>query len=133
MRKILFLLAMLLLTSCSNRLYEYTTAIDYSSFCQDGFRITPFEYSSVEFEVIGEIYTKIYVGKPSKDNRHKAEKVYTKAGNYIWDVKYEYMIESSIEKAKKLGANGLMNFDISLFEDKNKSWYTITGVAVKFK
>lgn len=136
MKKIMFLLAMLpmmVFTACSPRYYEHSVSVDYRSFCSDGFRITPFEYSSTDFEVIGEIYTEYHNGVPSKKDQYKFERDYRKSGNYTWKIKYDYMIENAIKKAKELGANGIMKYELTSFTNGNDSGYIVSGIAVKFK
>lgn len=109
----LFVLANL--SSCSTSkpivIQEQSIVVDYESFTGSGFRITPFEYSSAEFEVIGTIY---------KEFSHRRT--------------IEYMINDAISSAKNIGANGLMKFDIKYhYDDINLTSYVVTGVAVKFK
>ena len=138
MKKILFLLAttVALFSSCSPKFYERSLSINLKSFCEDGFRITPFEYSSVGFEVIGTVSEEFYIGKPASDkDKDKVYSYYTILGTRGWDVKFSYMIEKTIASAKKMGADGLMNFEILAKYDKNNIpiSYVVNGTAVDFE
>jgi uncharacterized protein YbjQ (UPF0145 family) len=43
------------------------------------------------------------------------------------------MIENAIKKAKELGANGIMKYELTSFTNGNDSGYIVSGIAVKFK
>ena len=116
MKNKLFILAVTaLLTSCVTPapivIQEQSIVVDFESFAGSDFRITPFEYASSDFEVIGTVYKEFSYRRTA-----------------------DYMIEETILSAKKLGANGLMKFDIiSHFNEKNLTSYIVKGVAVRFK
>ena len=116
MKNILNIMAIIaLLSSCSAPktivIQEQSIIVDFESFTGSDFRITPFEYASSEFEVIGTIYKEFSYRRTA-----------------------EYMIEETIAAAKRLGSNGLMKFDIiSNFNENNLTSYIVKGVAVRFK
>ena len=111
MKKILFLLAMIVsLSSCAPYFYEQSISINLKSFAGDDFSISPLEYTGEKFEVIGLIYEEF--------GSHRTT---------------EYMIERAIANTKKMGANGLMKFDMVKKQTKDQTYYVITGTAVKFK
>lgn len=120
MKKLLLILAliplfaMVSLTSCSTKaiiIQEQSLIVNLEKFTKDGFRIIPLDYANIEFDVVGIIH---------KEFSHRRS--------------VEYMIEESIADAVRLGANGMMKFDITYhFDEKNLTSYIVKGVAVKFK
>lgn len=120
MKKLLLILALTLpfamvsLTSCSTKtivIQEQSLVVNLEKFTNGGFKIIPLDYANKNLEIVGIIY---------KEFSHRRS--------------VEYMIEESIADAVKLGANGLIKFDITYrFDEKNLTSYVVKGVAVKFK
>ena len=142
MKKILFLLAItLVMNSCAPSYNEVVTSFVYSDYVDGGFRITPFEFASQEFEVIGDIFCEFIAGEPKNpedvDKVVKKEFLNNKRKNrnpsYLYDIKFDYMMNKTVEEARRIGANGVMRFNWKKVTDKSGlSSYQFTGVAVKF-
>lgn len=142
MKKILFLLAItLVMSSCAPSYNEVVTSFVYSDYIDEGFRITPFEFASQEFEVIGDIFCEFVAGEPK--NLEDVDKVVKKEllknkrkhsnSSCLYDIKFDYMMDKTVKEARRIGANGIMRFNWKKITDKSGlSSYQFTGVAVKF-
>lgn len=142
MKKNLFLMAItLVISSCAPSYNEVITSFVYSDYVDDGFRITPFEFASQDFEVIGDIFCEFVAGEPK--NPEDVDKVVKlefsknkrkhRSSSYSYDVKFDYMMNKTVGEARRIGANGIMRFNWKKVADKSGlSYYQFTGVAVKF-
>lgn len=138
MKKILFLLAVLFtVASCTTVNYsEKRWSIDFREYIKDAnFTINPTDISNKDFEPIGLIKLEFYVGT----NVKKEHKDHVREEGGKWTAKYyvptlERMISLSVEEAKKIGANGIIKFDLIRKNKANGSYpvYEVTGVAVKY-
>ena len=139
MKKILFLLAVLFTAaSCTTVNYsEKRWSIDFREYIKDpNFTINPTDISNKDFEPIGLIKLEFYVGT----NVKKEHKDHVREEGGKWTSVYyvttlERMISLSVEEAKKIGANGIIKFDLIRKDKVNSSSrtvYEVTGVAVKY-
>ncbi len=138
MKNILFLLAVLFtVASCTTVNYsEKRWSIDFREYIKDpNFTINPTDISNKDFEPIGLIKLEFYVGT----NVKKEHKDHVREEGGKWTAKYyvptlERMISLSVEEAKKIGANGIIKFDLIRKNKANGSYpvYEVTGVAVKY-
>lgn len=137
MKKVLLLLIVTsAISSCAPVYRESIASIVYTEYTGNNFRVTPFEYASQDFEVIGSIMNEFEVGKPTNesDKDKVIERAMPKSRSIEYDIKFDYMFKKTIESAKAIGANGIMKFDWQRKTDKTgMTSYFFTGVAVKFK
>lgn len=139
MKNILFLLAVLFTAaSCTTVNYsEKRWSIDFREYIKDpNFTINPTDISNKDFEPIGLIKLEFYVGT----NVKKEHKDHVREEGGKWTPVYYAptlgrMISLSVEEAKKIGANGIIKFDL-IRKDKvngsSRTVYEVTGVAVKY-
>lgn len=140
MKKFLFLFAVLFtVTSCTttSTYYERRWSIDFREYIKDpNFTINPTGISNKDFEPIGLIELEFYVGA----NVKKEHKDHVRKEGGRWTPKcyvptLERMISVAVEEAKKIGANGIIKFNLIRKAKAKGSYpvYEVTGVAVKYQ
>lgn len=151
--RIIPILTVLVLCSCSPKVFMNKSVLDYSQYDdQYDFRIVPKDFGYVldpqKVVPVGEIaiaMNKIYIY--NKSDRISIEKefgqsVIRKNGETI--VNLDLAMEYFIKEAKKLNANGVVNFEIIYPDIDTKQAYTkstkkflndltLIGTAVKFE
>ena len=139
MKKILLLMMVAVLSSCSVKFYETSSILDLKKYTGDDFTINPTSVSNGDFEPLGTISNYFNIGKAKKGDEHKVtSRTYKMHGNTYndgFDVSFDYMMEKTINDAKNLGANGIIEFKITdvVNNSKAKVGYRITGTAVRYK
>ena len=135
MKKLLFLFLILLsVTSCKSTYYEIGYSLDYREYVKDpNFVINPTEIGNKDFTPVGPIYLEFHSGNKVKkeDRNYVHEKRSISIGKYYVPT-YERMISSAVNKAKEMGANGIISFSIEKIEKvrSNLPVYIISGNAV---
>lgn len=135
MKKILLLLsACVVLSSCAIQKYSQKTYLaDYREYAADGFTITP-SSSGFTYESVGDLSIKFTIGVKdgyiNKEAKWKEENVFKPS--------YDYMVAEIVKEAKSLGANALLNFNITPIIRGTKygevvDGYIASGFAVKLK
>ena len=139
MKKFLFLLAVLfVVSSCSTSSYsEKRWSIDFREYINDpNFTINPTDIANKEFEPIGLIDLEFCGGaKVKKEHKLHVRKVTVDKWSIYYVPTLERMISTAVEEAKKIGANGIIKFDLIRTDKAKGSYpvYEVTGVAVKYK
>jgi hypothetical protein len=127
MKKILFIgmaTIALLSAGCKTRYTEIATVLDYSQYTKDGFFLSESDAVSFEYESIGRINAEVISGEDRSAKKNQ--------GFYSARVATEDdIIRVLCEKAKSLGADGLINVK-SVHYVKNSIW-TGSGMAIKRK
>ncbi|MCD8091806.1 MAG: hypothetical protein LUF01_02825 [Bacteroides sp.] len=139
MKKILLSLILLPLLACSCKSLRYsenTYTIKYNKYIDEGFYIYPKEASNISLNYIpiSQICIEIQEGKPIEGQDLKGL-VLIKEGdpNTFADKAvptYEYMLDLLVTKAKKEGANAIINLNWDINE---KGKHIIEGLAVKLE
>lgn len=142
MKKILLLMMVAVLSSCTTvRYFETTNVLNLKEYTGDDFSINPSPIANGDFVPLGTVSNYFNVGKPSKDEEHKiVNKSYKMYGMVYedYDVSFDYMIKKTIEDVKAIGGNGIIDFRFDKVYDKQdakkaKGGYVITGIAVRYK
>lgn len=106
---------------------------DYREYTADGFTITP-SSSGFTYESVGDLSIKFTIGVKdgyiNKEAKWKEENVFKPS--------YDYMVAEIVKEAKSLGANALLNFNITPIIRGTKygevvDGYIASGFAVKLK
>lgn len=127
-----------LLAACSPKFYETSNVLNLKEYTGENFTINPTSVSNGDFEPLGTISNYFHIGKPGKGDEHKVvSNTYKSFGNTYhdgYDVSFEYMIKKTIQDAKNIGANGIIEFKVLDIMNKNvRIGYRMEGTAVKFK
>lgn len=140
MKKTILIMLVAMLSSCSAKFYETSSVLDFRKYAGTDFIINPTSVSNGEFTPIGTISNYFNIGKPSKADEGKVtSRKYKMHGNTYndgFDVSFDYMMKKTIDDAKQLGANGIIEFkivDVTNPRGGAKIGYRIEGTAVKFK
>lgn len=109
--------------------------LDYREFSKEGFLLSPYEYTG-EYESIGEIQVKIIPAK-IKNEVYDYQGNQLSSGSYLVQEKISgtEMARIAVDKAKELGASGLVNFKIDTYPIDTTSWvyYIISGFCINRK
>ena len=155
MRKFLFIsVTALLLSACATmpkRAYtSYSASFDFTEFTNDGFFITESNSVSFDYDPIGSIsgvVTSGYevLGKEKQGASKMGDDVYAKEktekvkyGEYKY-ADFRNVLFEIVESAKKMGANGIINLDVTYSPGTNDMYgnevvpssYTASGMAIK--
>lgn len=137
--KKLFIIAFVgLLVSCSPGFYETSNVLNLKEYTGEDFTINPTSVSNGDFEPLGTISNYFNIGKPKNGDEHKTiSRTYKSFGNTYnngYDVSFEYMMKKTINDAKSIGANGIIEFKITNVMNKGLCiGYRMEGTAVRFK
>lgn len=141
MKKNLILLTIVLLsvTSCATTsYYESGYSLDFREYVKDpNFTINPTNIGNKDFTPIGIINLEFHVGNDVEDEykNHVREVGDMLTGKYYVPT-FDRMISLSVEKAKEMGANGIISFNIkkerSLGNEKLPI-YEVSGVTVIYE
>ncbi len=139
MKKIIPLIATLLLCSCSvmtHQRYVATMFLDFQPYTEAGFFISPNPYTG-QFSPLGEISISI---QPALQRKAKQVKGYNdglysnnSAPVVQEEISAEELLEMAVKEAKARGANGISNFKCSKVFDMDpieKYHYEISGFAI---
>lgn len=138
MKKAMLIMFAIILASCSPKFYETSNVLNFQDYTGKDFIINPTSVSNGDFEPLGTISNYFHIGKPGKGDEHKVtERTHKSFGNVYhdgYDVSFEYMMKKTIQDAKNIGANGIIEFKILDIMNKNvRIGYRMEGTAVKFK
>lgn len=141
---IIILAALVLMTSCATvktaQRVVTEAFIDYRTFSNSGFLLSPDPYPS-EFEAVGELYVWVvpamkgqYTSSIYGANAETTSRYVVSMEN----ISYQELAGIAVAKAKRLGADALVNFDIQRVNRyptrKMKNWatseYIITGFCI---
>lgn len=139
-------LSSMVLSSCSvtKPRRVYSTFIDYRPYTEANFFISPDHYAG-KYESLGELRLEIYpaiikdAASKSKDNNF-SDGLYhgklTTSSAYQEIIDTDEILELAVNKALELGANGLVNFKISVNHDITRysssvSNYVVSGLCIK--
>ena len=143
MKKLLFVLAsVLLLTSCGT-VGPIVSYLDYSKYAQEDFFITPTPYYG-DYTPCGEIFIVMPAHQVVEDTDMKIDsRGYNQYGNYVAGgaVRYqkytkEELIEQAVKSAKEKGADALVNFKCMVVISEKYNTvirYEISGFCIKRK
>lgn len=135
MKNVFLLITVVIMTSCRTYYSEQSNVLDFRKYTESGFIINPTS-SGMEFEPLSMISVSFYSGeKIDKDlkNDDGIINIYSKsAQTKFYCATSDRMLEKIVQECKKIGANGIINFNIKPIPDKYQSW-EVSGVAVKLK
>ncbi|WP_418409331.1 hypothetical protein [Alistipes sp.] len=124
MKKLLLLIGVCFaLCSCVVQYSQTTYLADYRPYSAEGFTISP-SSSGFTYESVGDLSIKFikgvkkgYVNEDADDWRVEN----------IFNPSYEYMVSEMVKEAKALGADALLNFNITPIIKRSKYGETIDG------
>ena len=136
MKKYLLLMIVVLTTSCRTYYSEQSNVLDFRKYTESGFVINPTS-SGMDFEPISMISVSFYSGEKLKGvfkNENGIINIYDKSvQTKFYCATPDRMLEKIVSECKKMGANGIINFNMKpIPEAKYQSW-EVSGVAVKLK
>lgn len=130
MKKLLLILFVALLQSCATVYHEAVYSIDFRDYVEKGFMISPTD-TGFDYTPLTQLEVDFYIGKivtdEDKDGLEKG------VGGYYPTSKR--MMDKVVDKAKMLGADGIVCFKVQYFPQTkySQAFYQATGVAVKVK
>ena len=137
MRKVLFVIvAVFTLSSCSKAIYtESVYTVDYREYINSGFTISP-TITGFNYQPISNIDVVFTPGNLAKGESDKDLEKVIPYKNYsgnkrIFAPTGKRMMDKIVSEAKKMGANGLIDFKTS-YNPKNGTW-SASGIAVTIK
>jgi len=144
MKKLIPILLTTILTSCSKyTIISESYSIDYSKYYKEGFFVSESNTLSKEYEPVASV---IYVCRAGYEVSSPAVYTTTKNGqSYITRAakygKYKVVtaqeaIDAFVAKAKELGANGVINFQLTVLPpstEKSDFGFSVTGMAIKIE
>lgn len=144
MRRLIIITAAVLLAAASCSSLKHADRIivngsaDLTGYSEDGFLVSPYEYT-LEYESVGMIYITVVPGiKGSFEQTRTGSNTYVRMPEKI---SYDYLVLQAVMAAKKMGADALVDLNIEVRprqyseNAKNKCWYEyeITGFCIKRK
>ena len=139
MKRLLFIIAVVMtVASCSTlksaRKVVTNHTVLYTTYNDEGFLITPYEYTH-EYNSVGDLMITVV---PAIKRTYIADGRY---GMLPEPVSYQELTRMAVEQAKKMGADALVDFKITRVDrmptkdDRNKCWYeyVITGFCIQRK
>lgn len=112
--------------------------VNYQQYEDEGFLITPFEYSS-DYEAIGELEILIIPAKLELQGERKVNFESKTAGStsvYLAqeEISKQEMTDIAVVKAKELGANAIAGYRIEkAYSNNNDAYYIISGFCIQRK
>lgn len=158
MKKVLLIAVILFLCGCSVPFQKSVSITDFRKYTEAGFIISP-ATSGFTYQPIGVISVKIIEGKQERQEKsQKVSSMYlgkngeilsmagyieaygkvafdTEYGNNSGAAIYTGILDEMVKEAKKLGANGILNFSATRTYDATRHAYVIyaSGFAVKIE
>lgn len=140
MKKVFLLMAMVLpivFSSCSCYYTELVSRIDYVEYLDRGIVVVPNGIDPVstgkEFVPISKFEIKVNSGNKIDDSLKNKNGIISKKRNNSMITNYyatnERIVDLIVSQCKSLGANGIVNFSLSM---KDNNWL-VSGTAVKFE
>lgn len=124
MKKLLLLIGVCFaLCSCVVQYSQTTYLADYRPYSAEGFTISP-SSSGFTYESIGDLSIKFVIGKKKGYINSNVQNSWEAD---IFSPSYEYMVSEMVKEAKALGADALLNFNITPIIKRSKYGETIDG------
>lgn len=142
MKKLLFLLITLSLWGCYSIKYREVQLLqDFRPYIDKGFYISPLSTLTKEYDVLGNVGYLFIIGlKDGYKNPNYTEAVLFGQEHirYVYIPEYDYMVQKTVDYAKELGADGIINFKITpqykYYSGKfNVVSFESSGVAINIK
>lgn len=123
----------------------YATFVDYRPYTEAGFFLSPDPYTG-KYESLGELTIEVFPAittapktSPSNDSDFSDGLYHNQpapSSAYLETIDSSEMLELAVGKALELGANGLVNLDISIIYDETRygitvNHYVISGLCIK--
>ena len=135
MKKLFILIAStFILFGCSKTFYsESVSVIDYREYINEGFTISP-TVTGFNYQPISNIEVSFLMGDLKKGEDGKGLLEYVpykgyKSTNKIYYPSGKRMMDKMVTEAKNMGANGLINFKVTI----NAGKWVASGIAVKIQ
>lgn len=111
----------------------YTTFLDYRPYTTDGIYLSPDPYMD-KCENLGEISIEVYPEQVKIENGlyglYDEVAYYGKAWYGFERISYAELLQTAVERAKKVGANGVVSLKIQKHFG-SRPFYTVTGLCIK--
>ena len=138
MKNILYpIIIILALFGCTRDMYtESVYVVDYREYTKDGFTISP-TVTGFNYQPISNIEVVFTVGKLRKGETAENLRLIVPYEGYTGKTNNEYapsskrMMDKIVSEAKKMGANGLIDFKTT-YNARNRAWVA-SGIAVIIK
>lgn len=127
MKKFLIITFASLLSACA-AIPDYVAIVDYRPYLAEGFRIYSSDAVPFEYDCLADIEIDKYAVRQDRANATYAvngERI-PSDNDYIT---HDEVLAEIVERAKSMGANGIIGLHIRF--DRRTNYYTITGTAVK--
>lgn len=141
MKKIIFLLAAIALTSCAvyipREQYTLTGFTDYRPFTSEGFYITPDPIYPEGCQTLGELRIVHYPEEEQiQDERYDRYESHSYHNGRWWGFvrpAYVDLLREAVYRAQSIGATGLVKFNIVHVpgDSVSRPSYIVTGVCIK--
>lgn len=141
---LLFLAFIALLSSCTTHYICVTSYMDYSKYADEGFFITeastvPFSYTPVGSMTVSEFSGKDENYTPIESTDTKSNKEFDNLygsvvpkPNHWREATAKTALAAIVERAKTLGANGIMGIRIeTVYKKDDVIGYTVSGMLIK--
>ena len=129
MKKFLIITFASLIASCA-AIPDYVSIVDYRPYLAEGFRIYSSDAVPFEYDCLADISIDKYAVRQDRANA-----IYAVNGERIpSDIDYithDEVLAEFVERAKSMGANGIIGLHIKL--DRRTGYYRITGTAISIK
>lgn len=131
MKKLLLLaLVLVMMFSCTPKMYSFSSVFDYRQFTKEGFFITESNSVSFKYQPIGSV-TSCIVSGVSNDPKTSTEKRF----DPFYTAQYanatpEAAITLLAKKCKSLGANGVINLRIRQLVINKQFAFEAAGMAI---
>ena len=129
MKKAILIIAVSLFAACA-AIPDYVSIVDYRPYLEDGFRIYSSDAVPFEYDCLADISIDKYAVRQDRANATYAvngERI-PSDNDYIT---HDEVLAEFVERAKSMGANGIIRLHIKF--DRRTNYYTITGTAISIK
>ena len=124
MKKTLLVIVTFLFAACA-AIPDYVAIVDYRPYLEEGFRIYSSDAVPFEYDCLADIAIDKYAVRASAAYAVNGERI-PSDNDYIT---HDEVLAEIVERAKSMGANGIIGLHIRF--DRRTNYYTITGTAVK--
>lgn len=134
MKKLLLGLIVILSACSTTKYYESTYVEDYRDYNKTGFNVYPIDAPILtEYIPVSDISMFFYIGRKSEMSSNEGIKeVKDATGRTLYIPTPEYMLDKVVEKAKEMGANALIRYEIKKIQKGGSATgYEINAIAVK--
>lgn len=129
MKKAILIIAVSLFAACA-AIPDYVSIVDYRPYLTEGFRIYSSDAVPFEYDCLADIAIDKYAVR-----QDPASGTYAVNGERIPSdndyIKHDEVLAEFVERAKSMGANGIIGLHIKF--DRRTNYYTITGTAISIK